>query len=252
MLQYSLLHYFFIDIKENVCAMAYIPGLKSPTYKNAIKHKDFLYTIHYDFSDFFYSINAEAFFLSIKNDFDFIDDDLEIIKKICFINYQGDYRLAIGSPISPKFSNLYMRELDEKLKEYAIFTNCYYTRYADDILYSTNNKKNILGFKAVLDNILEIKKYRNLKLNTYKTKLYKPNASKRITGVVITPMGEIKVPRNTKREVRTLLFLDDKREINETLRLKGLLAYIKDIEPSYINTLIDKYRAQYLNCINYK
>jgi RNA-directed DNA polymerase len=245
MLQYALLNYYFMDIPENECAMAYVRGKKSPLYKNAIAHKDFLYTVHYDFTDFFNSIDADHFFKTIEKDFDFSDEDIVFITKICFIKRYGVYRLAIGAPISPKFSNLYMRKFDSLLNQITVINNGRYTRYADDVLYSSNKKSDIDSFKKKMDEILKTDLYDNLKINNYKTRLYKPNRPKKITGLLITEKHEIKVPRKIKRETRELIYKGNKRNDKETLRLKGLIAYIKDVEPSYINSLISKYRNKY-------
>lgn len=245
MLQYILIDYYFSSYKVNNCAMAYIKGKSSPLRLNAEKHKKFIFSIHYDFSNFFYTIDSNVCLPSIKDKFGFSIEDLEIIKKICFFNLNDNFSLTIGSPISPILSNIYMVEFDKYLENFAKTHSCSYTRYSDDILFSSNDRKIIQQFKIELDNILSCKQYNNLKINNFKTKLFKLNEPKRITGLIITSDGKIHVPRKTKREVRTLIYKDSKRSEIETSKLKGLLSFLKDAEPEYINTLVIKYGIKY-------
>ncbi|HGW7490657.1 TPA: reverse transcriptase domain-containing protein, partial [Escherichia coli] len=53
-----------------------------------------------------------------------------------------DGSLPQGSPCSPVITNLICRILDFRLSKLAVTYGCSYSRYADDITFSTN-KKNI-------------------------------------------------------------------------------------------------------------
>ncbi len=63
-----------------------------------------------------------------------------ISEKITKISTYKGY-LPQGSPSSPIISNLICRKLDHHLAELAKKNHCSYTRYADDITFSTNKKK---------------------------------------------------------------------------------------------------------------
>lgn len=245
MLQYIIIDCFFSSYEVNKSAMAYVKGKTSPLLKNAQSHNEYIFTVHYDFSNFFYSIKADDCLPSIKDKFGFTMKDIEAIQNICFFKVNNTSTLTIGSPTSPILSNIYMIEFDEYLENFAKKQGASYTRYSDDILFSSNNRKTILQFKTELDYILSCKQYNNLIINRFKTKLFKAKEPKRITGLIVTSDCKIHVPRKIKREVRTLIYKDSKRTKIETSKLKGLLSYIKDIEPEYINKLIYKYGIKY-------
>jgi hypothetical protein len=52
-----------------------------------------------------------------------------------------DNALPQGSPCSPVISNLVAHLLDRRLVKLAISTGCTYSRYADDLTFSTNKKE---------------------------------------------------------------------------------------------------------------
>ncbi len=245
MFQYILMNYYFLSYSVHPCAMAYVKGKKSPLRLNAEKHKSFKFSVHYDFSNFFYSIDSDSCLNAIKHKFNFSQDDLLILKNICFIKRQERCSLSIGSPISPILSNIYMFEFDTHLDNFAIANSGSYTRYSDDIIFSFNDKNVLTKLKQELYFILSDKQYVNLKINQYKTKFFKLNEPKRVTGLIITKDTKIHVPRKIKREVRHLIYKNNNRSKIETNRLKGLISYIKDVEPEYINKLVVKYGEKY-------
>ena len=74
---------------------------------------------------------------------DFTDEAQTLIQLSCF--YFDDW-LPIGYPSSPIISNIIMNDIDERitqlLSDEERYGNAVYTRYADDIVISTN-KRNI-------------------------------------------------------------------------------------------------------------
>ena len=59
-----------------------------------------------------------------------------ILSLLC--TYEG--YLPQGAPTSPYLSNLILRDFDKKIQQICSSLNYTYTRYADDITISSNNK----------------------------------------------------------------------------------------------------------------
>lgn len=104
---------------------------------NARRHKNRRYVFNVDIENFFGSINfgrVRGYFTSDKN-FQLQPKVATILAQIaCFQN-----GLPQGSPCSPVISNLIGHILDIHLVKLAARVGCTYTRYADDLTFSTNN-----------------------------------------------------------------------------------------------------------------
>jgi RNA-directed DNA polymerase len=105
---------------------------------NASLHKRRRYVLNLDLEDFFPSINfgrVRGFFLKDKH-FGLQPKVATIIAQIaCHEN-----ELPQGSPCSPVVSNLIGHLLDSRLARFAKVHKCTYSRYADDITFSTSRK----------------------------------------------------------------------------------------------------------------
>lgn len=103
---------------------------------NAKVHRRRRYVFNVDIENFFPSLNfgrVRGFFLKDKN-FQLHKDVATIIAQIaCF-----DNALPQGSPCSPVISNYLGHIIDCKLVSLAKKANCTYSRYVDDITFSTN------------------------------------------------------------------------------------------------------------------
>ncbi|TBT09895.1 RNA-directed DNA polymerase, partial [Vibrio parahaemolyticus] len=64
--------------------------------------------------------------------------------------------LSIGAPSSPVISNLVMKELDQEIIHFCEEKSIAYSRYADDLTFSTNN---IAYFSDLLPYIYELLSY---------------------------------------------------------------------------------------------
>ena len=111
---------------------------KYSIFTNSRMHCRKKYVFDVDLKDFFPSINfgrVRGYFINDKN-FQLNEKIATIIAQIaCFEN-----QLPQGSPISPIISNLIGNILDVKLLRLSKEVKCYYTRYADDLTFSTNKK----------------------------------------------------------------------------------------------------------------
>jgi RNA-directed DNA polymerase len=241
MLQYYLLDNFFPQFNVHATAMAYVKGKKSPLKTNALTHSAFDYSAHFDFENFFPSIYPEDLITVFKQDS--CKNDIEIIKNICFMLDKSKLKLTIGAPVSPIISNIIMYKIDEILSKKAHDLGGVYTRYADDIWFSANTQKDCKEFQHFLNEQIEKNSTPKLKINEKKTYFYKENEPRRVTGLIISSEREIKVSRSLKRHLRSLIFRSIETPLNpkEVSVLKGYMAFLKDNEPDYVNTLFIKY-----------
>ena len=106
---------------------------------NANIHKKRRYVFNVDLEDFFGTINfgrVRGFFIANRN-FELDPAVATILAQIaCHEN-----ALPQGSPCSPVISNLIGHLLDIRLADLSSKVGCSYSRYADDITFSTNKSK---------------------------------------------------------------------------------------------------------------
>ncbi len=160
---------------------------------NAGCHKSKRYVLNLDLENFFPSINfgrVRGFFIK-SNDFNFHKNIATIIAQIaCHEN-----QLPQGSPCSPVISNLIGRTLDVRLVQLAKKHQCTYSRYADDITFSTNLKsfpQEIAGKLsdeasnwAALANLEKTIKKSGFSINHHKTRMQYSESRQVVTGLVV-------------------------------------------------------------------
>lgn len=101
---------------------------------NASVHSGQKLILNIDLLDFFPSITAERVYaLLINAPYDMEPDIVRTITRLCC----PEGRLPQGAPTSPVLSNMVYSQLDVALSQLAITHECRYTRYADDITFST-------------------------------------------------------------------------------------------------------------------
>jgi retron-type reverse transcriptase len=105
---------------------------------NADVHRGRRYVLNIDLSDFFGTINFGRVrgYLINNKDFALHPDAATVVAQIACHNNA----LPQGSPASPVISNLIANILDIRLAKLAKANGCSYTRYADDITFSTSKK----------------------------------------------------------------------------------------------------------------
>lgn len=106
---------------------------------NAATHRNRRYVFNLDLEDFFPSVNfgrVRGYFL--KNNQYLLDESIAtVIAQIaCHEN-----ALPQGSPLSPIVSNLIAQIMDARLLRLSCRFRCTYSRYADDLTFSTNMKQ---------------------------------------------------------------------------------------------------------------
>lgn len=222
------------------CAMAYRKG--TSILHNASAHRNSNYLLRMDFSDFFGSIkdaDVDRYAASRPALFATWDpDDLAFFKKIAF-RYGS---LTIGAPTSPNVANALCIDLDVELFDLCTRHQVTYTRYADDLFFSTTHP-NVLGLleSQVASAIATLTFPAGLSLNTAKTRHSSKKGARRVTGIVLGSDGQAYIGRSLKRQIRAMLHGYAKLSPDERSRLKGLLGYATGLDPDFKNSLITKY-----------
>lgn len=192
---------------------------------NAQLHIEKNYVFNIDIKNFFGTISS----MDVKNalmqePFCLPDEDAEVFAFLCTYSFperneDGDFviknELPQGAPTSPILSNIVFASLDDKLIEVSKQFKIAYSRYADDITFSSNlNKFEDDGnFRKKLNQIFSESKFT---LNSKKTRLQGYWQQQVVTGLVVN--DGVNVKRKLIREMRTILFIWEKYGLDEAMR----------------------------------
>ncbi len=174
----------------------------------------------------------------------------------------GSYRnfiqgyLPQGAPTSPRLSNLVSVSLDRTLRDIACSRDLIYTRYADDLTFSTTSKsfsrRDASNLIACVYSVLRNHGYSP---NYLKTKISSPGSRKLVLGLLVDH-DEPKLTREFKQQLRQHLYFlanpqfGPRRHAEEKgfasiyglqNHIKGLLIFASHIEPEFGNKQLEKY-----------
>ncbi len=160
-------------------------------FTNASVHRGRRFVFNVDIKDFFDSINfGRVYGFFVKNkDFALTESVAKVIAAIAC--HEG--KLPQGSPCSPVISNLIGQILDIRLAQLAHRYGCSYSRYADDLTFSTNER--IFPSAIALSNInhswvagaalFKIIEKAGFQLNPKKTRMQYLNSRQEVTGLIV-------------------------------------------------------------------
>jgi RNA-directed DNA polymerase len=252
-LQYWLMENYFSKLPIHTSAMAY--QKESSIKRNADAHKDNPYLAKFDFRSFFTSIKH----LDLSNHFrshlgkKLLDEEIADIARISCISQPGTVGLclSIGAPSSPILSNSIMYEFDNGVAEWCAPRSITYTRYADDLCFSTSEKGITSSIEPVIRLIAKQLTYPRLQFNSEKTTLVSMKFQRRITGLILDNTGNVSLGRERKRLVSAMIYRALNRQLSdeELLKLKGLLAFALDAEASFVDRMRLKYGSETINAI---
>lgn len=115
-------------------------------------------------------------------------------------NYLSDYEtrtlgyLPQGAPTSPMLANMAMQDFDNQVSLLAQEMHLCYTRYADDMFFSTSGDFTRVKAKSVVDTICKMLSLKGLRPHTAKTVIAPPGSRKIVLGLLVDGPG----PRLTR------------------------------------------------------
>ncbi|WP_307480553.1 retron Ec67 family RNA-directed DNA polymerase/endonuclease [Cytobacillus purgationiresistens] len=215
---------------------------------NARIHRNKRLVLNIDLENFFESIHfgrVRGFFIKNNNFLLSIEVATVIAQISC---YEG--KLPQGASSSPIISNLICEILDHRLLKIAKKYKLDYTRYADDLTFSTNDKKFLVlqteFYKEISKEIIRA----GFKINEKKNRLQLRDSRQVVTGLVVNK--KINVNRIYYKETRAMahqLFKQGSFEINgepATLnQLEGRFAFINQL--TWYNNKVDGVKHHFNN-----
>ena len=207
---------------------------------NAEFHIGSKYIMCLDIQNFFTSIKidkVEKVFKRIIKHNDKICNDLA---KIC--TFRG--YLPQGGVTSPILSNLVFTPVDKEIIELCNNKNAIYSRYSDDLTFSSNNFSELKEILPLVEMI--VNKY-GFYLNSTKTRYLTGKGRKVVTGIILNS-GRMTIGRKRKREIRAMLYnnIIKKDSSVDISKMIGKIAFLKNIEPRYYYSRIKSYRNKLL------
>lgn len=156
--------------------------------------------------------------------------------------------LPQGAPTSPMLANIAMRTADEELHALAQLSRLTYTRYADDLVFSTTDPDVTRELASnVVRNVYRILGKYGFSPNVAKTQIVPPRARKVVLGLLVDEPSP-RLPREFREKMRMHLYYLKKDGVGParhaakrgftavaSLRnvLYGLTAFATQIEPQY-------------------
>ena len=234
-------------------AMGFVEGRS--VVDNAMRHIGQNYVFNTDLENFFPSIEQPRVWKRLQlNPFNFKQPIANILAGLCCIKEKNDdgtvkYILPQGAPTSPLITNAICDTLDRRLSGLARRFNLHYSRYADDITFSSmhNVYKEDGVFRTELKRIIEDQ---NFKMNEAKTRLQKIGERQEVTGLTVS--NKVNASTAYVAKVRNLLHIWEKYGYNEAYKrfypkYKESKGHVKKGEPLLENVLYGK--LQYLKMV---
>lgn len=202
---------------------------------NARVHRNKRFVLNLDLENFFGSIHfgrVRGFFIN-NRDFKVPVEVATIIAQLCCFNGC----LPQGAPSSPIITNLICQIFDFHVLHLAKKYKLDYTRYADDLTFSTNDKKFLEIKDSFLKDLESEIKSNGFAINKRKTRLSYRSSKQVVTGLIVNK--KLNVDRQYCRETNSMAFSLYK---NGTFQIDGQPGSIAQLEGrfSFINQL-DRY-----------
>lgn len=182
---------------------------------NASKHLGKNYVYNIDLKDFFHSFDRKRVKVALMQAPFHFKGEKEplafLIASLCTHPLEIDGKiknvLPQGSPTSPTLTNILCIRLDRRLNGLAKNVGATYTRYADDITFSSNqNLFKEPSFQKELKRIVEIDQL--LVINPKKTRLQTPKHRQEVTGLTVNTKPN--VPTRYIKQIRMWIYYWEK------------------------------------------
>lgn len=223
-------------------AYAYVKERTCYTAIDKHRNKRTNYFYKFDLHDFFPSCTTAVLYRQLKQVYPFCMLDEDVLTQVIDIaTYKG--ALPQGSPLSPLLCNMVLLPFDWAMYYSIRHFDGVYTRYADDILISLKDKKQLSFIAHIITGHLP----EGLALNQNKSRCGSLAGRNYNLGLVLNKEHNITIGHKKKMALKAKLnnFIFDFTNqrywsIIDTQVLQGELNYFRQIEPEYANFVVNR------------
>ncbi len=227
----------------------------NPIIANAFNHINKKYILSIDIHHFFESIYSTTIYHLFRSaPFHFPEKIALILTRLT--TYKGC--LPTGAPTSPMLSNFIMLEIDRNFEGFALKHSIDYSRYADDLTFSSNlpiEEESVNQIKKILFPFV---------LNPSKTRIKNQSQQQKVTGIIVNQ--KINIDRKWLKKLRAMLydfktnglqkasfnhFKQLNKETNFINHLRGNISFLGQVRGLTDNEYI-KYSTQYRDLVSKK
>jgi RNA-directed DNA polymerase len=214
------------DVDPHKVARAY---RKNYTLRGAaVIHRGRPYMLNIDVRDFFSKITGYRVY-KLFYDIGYTKQISRLLSGLCVV----ENGLPQGGVSSPKISNLVMREFDQEVFSFCRGIGVFYTRYADDLTFSSKENNLLHVYKYVRERLSLI----GLSINAKKTNYSGLGARKYVNGIVVN--SKLNIMRDERRSLRKEMYYIRKYGVNGHIRKSGI------VRPNYIDHIIGRLEYAY-------
>lgn len=237
-------------------AMGFTEGRSVVT--NASVHKGQNYILNLDLKDFFPSIEQRRVWNRLQTKpYNMPQQIASLIAGLCSMRVmreipdkakekQNDqvyiYVLPQGAPTSPIITNMICDTLDRRLAGLARRFGLHYTRYADDITFSSMHyvySKNGVFWKELVRIITD----QGFTINDAKTRLQKRGSRQEVTGIIVS--DKLNVTKKYVHDIRNILYIWEKYGVTAAMatflpKYKEEKGHVKKGNLDFINVIDGK------------
>ena len=224
----------------NTCVMGFTEG--KSVVDNAQMHVNHHYVFNIDLKDFFPSIPQARVWARLQlPPFSFTQKIANVVAGLCcHLNANGaSCVLPQGAATSPLLTNAICDTLDRKMHGVAKRFGLHYSRYADDMTFSSmhNVYQDESDFRIEIKRIIE---EQGFKMNEQKTRLFRDGERQEVTGLTVN--STVNVSRKYISDLRWILHIWEKEGYAKAYSLfypkyKKEKGYIKKGEPVMENVI---------------
>ncbi|CEN44427.1 reverse transcriptase domain-containing protein [Capnocytophaga canis] len=209
MMQKALSVIFTICMKIHPKAMGFTEGKSVVTNAQLHIGKNYVYNI--DLKDFFHSFKKwQIKRIFTQTPFQLPEEIANYLASLCVhtidIDGKKEQVLPQGAPTSPILTNILCKKMDIALDKLAKKYKATYSRYADDITFSSN--KSVFNNPIFLQELEAIIHKNKLQINPKKTRLQKKTNRQEVTGITVNE--KLNTTRKYVKQIRMWLYLIEK------------------------------------------
>ena len=229
-----------LPLGHHEAAHGFVP--KRSIVTNARPHVGHPVVVNCDIANCFPSVRRPLVLAALRRDLGakLRDATLRWLADICCHNGA----LPVGAPSSPALLNRVLARTDVYLSAQAARRNAVYTRYADDLSFSGDDRA--VGLLRIAASSLQ---RIGLTLDRKKTNLYRGGRRQMVTGLVVN--RRVSVPRRIRRRLRAAVHAIEQgrnptwhgEPVTEAL-VRGWLAFARHVNEEEAQRLLDRLAAR--------